>query len=77
MADFQQKPNTGTAFNNDKKGNDKAPDLRGTLNVEGKEYNIALWNKQGKKGPFYSIAISEPRVTQQQVKDNDPQDLPF
>lgn len=37
-------------FRNDKRGNDKAPDYRGTLNVEGKEYKVSLWLREKKDG---------------------------
>lgn len=55
--------NSGVLFRNDKEGNDKRPDHKGKLNVEGKEYEIAAWERIPSKGgnPFLSIKISEPR----------------
>ncbi|MUV13532.1 hypothetical protein [Noviluteimonas gilva] len=49
--------NTFTLFVNDKDGNDKRPDRSGTLNVDGVEYFIDGWIKQGSKGPFLSGKI--------------------
>ena len=46
--------NTFTLFINDKGDNDKRPDRTGTLNVDGVEYFIDGWIKQGSKGPFLS-----------------------
>lgn len=37
-------------FRNDKRGNDKAPDYRGTLNVDGKEFKVSLWLREKKDG---------------------------
>lgn len=49
--------NTFTLFINDKGDNDKRPDRTGTLNVDGVEYFIDGWIKQGSKGPFLSGKI--------------------
>ena len=68
---YEQKPNSGSVFPNDKKGNDKAPDLKGTFNINGKPYQIALWQRHGNKGTFYSVAIQGPQAK----KDSD--GLPF
>ena len=49
--------NTFILFQHDKKGNEKAPDRSGTLNVDGVEYFIDGWIKQGAKGAFLSGRI--------------------
>lgn len=79
MADFKQNTNTGSIFSNDTKGNEKAPSYKGTINVEGKDWAIALWVKEGKKGKFFSAKIEEPRVKTDAEKTigNDPGNLPF
>jgi hypothetical protein len=56
MAEYDN-TNTFTLFINDKGDNDKRPDRTGTLNVDGVEYFIDGWIKQGKKGPFLSGKI--------------------
>lgn len=61
MAKFEHKENTGSVFTNDKKGNDKAPDLKGQVNVGGKLYDVAMWVKEGNKGKYYSMKVDEPR----------------
>jgi hypothetical protein len=53
---FELKDGQGTMFVNDKKGNDKAPDRRGELNIGGVMYEIAGWVKQGQRGPWISIS---------------------
>lgn len=76
--------NSGVLFKNDKKGNDKAPDYKGKVNIDGKEKEIAGWIREGKSGKFISIKVSEPRQKDATVYDNKPKtvfdnstDLPF
>jgi len=40
--------NSGVLFTNDKKGNEKAPEYKGKINIGGKDYDLAGWKKQGK-----------------------------
>jgi len=61
MAKFEHKENTGSVFTNDKKGNEKAPDLKGQVNVGGKLYDVAMWVKEGNNGKYYSMKVDEPR----------------
>jgi uncharacterized protein (DUF736 family) len=68
--------NSGVLFTNDKKGNEKAPEYKGKINIGGKDYDLAGWKKQGKNGTFLSLKVSEPykkEANQKQVS----QDLPF
>jgi len=70
--------NKGILFINDTKGNDKAPTLKGKINVNGKEYELAGWTKQGKNGEFYSLSISEPFKKQTSTLTDEPKNnLPF
>jgi uncharacterized protein (DUF736 family) len=75
--------NSGVLFKNDKKGNEKAPDYKGKVNIEGKEKDIAGWIREGKSGKFISIKISE-MMKKDNIFDNKPKsvfdnktDLPF
>jgi len=54
--------NKGVLFSNDQQGNPKRPSLRGSLNVEGKDYNVSGWHRESKKDgkPFLSISV-EPK----------------
>lgn len=76
--------NTFVLFINDKKGNEKAPDLKGKANINGIEKDMAVWIREGKNGKFYSGKISEPRSKDSTVFDSKPKtvfdnstDLPF
>ncbi len=60
MSDYDDS-NSGVLFKNDKKGNDKAPDYKGKINVAGVEKQLAAWIKKSQKGVVYmSLAVSEP-----------------
>lgn len=70
---METKQNTGAIFKNDKKA-ETHPDYKGTINVDGKDKEIALWVKTSQKGTsYFSVKISEPYVKPQQpMKTNDP-----
>jgi uncharacterized protein (DUF736 family) len=54
--------NRGVLFNEQVKNKENSPDWTGKLDVEGKEYRIAAWERTTKTGqPILSLAISEPR----------------
>jgi len=53
--------NSGAAFERDN-ANPKAPKWSGPLDVEGKQYEISIWEKTSKAGSaFLSIKIGPPR----------------
>ena len=60
MSDYDD-TNRGVLFKNFRKENDRHPDYRGKINVDGVEKEISAWIKESKKGDkFMSIAVSEP-----------------
>lgn len=46
-------------FPNDKKGNEKAPDLTGKINVDGKEFRLAAWTKTSPKVAKFLSGVVE------------------
>lgn len=63
------KENTGVLFKNDRKS-EKHPAYKGEINVEGKHYSIALWDRQSSKGTTYlSVAIQEYRDVKNEPKE--------
>ena len=52
--------NSGVLFKNESE-NEKAPNYKGKINVDGKEYELAAWIRDGKKGKFMSLKVQEPR----------------
>lgn len=50
MADRQyDNEKTGVLFKNDRKNSEKQPDYNGNCTIEGVEYDIAGWIKEGKQ----------------------------
>lgn len=57
---MNNKENTGAIFKNDKKA-ENHPDWKGKINVNGKEMEIALWQRTSQNGVnYYSAKVSEP-----------------
>ena len=52
--------NSGALFINDRKATDRHPDWNGKLNVNGTDYWLSGWKKQGQKGPFLSLSLGAP-----------------
>lgn len=38
---------------------DTHPAMRGSIRMNGKDYEIALWERQGKNGPFYTGSVGK------------------
>lgn len=82
---FEQKPNSGSLFKNQRKTQDNHPDMTGTLDVGGQSFWINAWTKTGKNGKFLSITVkpkdarekSSPTPKQSFPTDEDFDSLPF
>ena len=60
-------------FKNDKKGNEKAPDYRGTTTLNNQEYKVALWVRTSSTGTKYmSGTVEVDTYKKQEVKEADP-----
>ncbi len=49
--------NSGSISKNDRKQQPKHPDYRGSANIDGLEYWISGWVKDGQNGKFLSLAF--------------------
>lgn len=54
MADYDNNL-SGVLFKNDKEGNDKRPDYKGSAEIEGVQYWVSAWVRDGAKGKFMSM----------------------
>ena len=56
--------NSGMLARNDRKETDKHPDFKGSINVDGKEYWLSAWVREGKEGgkmegrKYFSLSVS-------------------
>ena len=75
---YEVKEKGGSMFPNDKKGNDKAPDMTGNVKIDGKIWNVAGWKTKSKQGKAYlSLKVSEPQDSNGSQAQTSDDDLPF
>lgn len=82
---YEQRDNSGTLFRNDKKEQETHADYNGSIMVEGKEYYINAWIKEGSsKKKFFSLSLkpktgssSKPAASSKAAAEELDDDLPF
>lgn len=68
---YELKENNGSLFKNTNKTQEKHPSYKGKINVAGKVYDIALWQRQTSKGDTYlSVMVNEPMTRNEQIIAN-------
>lgn len=81
MSDFTPKDNSGLLFRNERKEQPSHADYEGTAMVNGQEYWMNAWIKDGKKGKFMSFSFrpkatgSKPKEARKVADDDSP--IPF
>ena len=73
--------NRGVLFKNDRKETERHPEYKGSINVDGQEFWLSAWVKDGKSGKFMSLSI-QPKNDQLQRQPEaahaaSEQDVPF
>jgi hypothetical protein len=73
--------NSGVLFVNDRKDNERAPNYKGNIMVDGQEYWLSAWVKEGKTGKFMGLAVSprdaQPPASKPVPKNLEADDFPF
>lgn len=54
---YEQRDNSGTLFRNDKREKDTHPHAKGSALIDGVEYWVSAWTKEGKDGRYQSLAF--------------------
>ena len=55
---MEQRDNSGVLFKEREKKNPNSPDYKGNIRVNGQEYWLSAWIKEGKNGKFMGLALS-------------------
>ena len=76
-----RKDNSGVLFRNDKIENERSPTYKGNITVNGQDYWLSAWIKEGKSGKFMGLAVSpkeeyQPKQAPKKASFAD-EDLPF
>ncbi len=69
--------NSGAMFVNDRKEKDTHPDRQGTATIDGVEYWVSGWIKDGKRGKWLSLAFKRKEVTNGQPRRSADDEIPF
>jgi hypothetical protein len=80
---MEKRDNSGVLFKADKTDNDRSPQYKGNITVDGKDYWISAWVKEGKSGKFMGLAVApkepqaKPSTRSKDTGFDDGGDLPF
>lgn len=80
---YEMKELSGSLFKNDKREKDTHPNATGSCLIDGVEYWISAWTKEGNNGKWQSLAFKKKEPKGQQPKktsgsfDDMPDDIPF
>ena len=72
---YEQRDNSGILFKNEKKTSDSQPQAKGTAMIGGKNYYVAAWTKEGKKGKFQTLSFTP--VAEANVDKEQDEPIPF
>jgi hypothetical protein len=54
---YEQRNNSGILFKNERRDRDTSPDYRGTITIEGVQFWMSAWIREGKKGKFLKLSV--------------------
>jgi hypothetical protein len=73
---MEKRDNSGVLFKADNRDNERAPHYKGNITVNGQDYWLSAWIKEGKSGKFMGLALS-PKVEQQAPQKTKPKGSGF
>jgi hypothetical protein len=53
---YEKRDLSGTLFKNDRKEKETHADYRGEIRIDGRDYWLSCWIKDGQKGKFFSLS---------------------
>lgn len=86
MSQQYDNTNRGALFKNGRREKDTHPEYNGSINIEGKEFWLSAWVKEGNKGKFFSLSVkpkdeqsarNAPTSAPKQADDFADDDIPF
>lgn len=80
---YEQKDMSGSIFKNQKRESENHPNMTGSAKINGIEYWVSAWTKEGEKGKWISLAFKpkDSAPTKPAPKSREPgeddEDIPF
>ena len=68
---YETKDNSGSLFKNNRKEKESHPDYNGQARIEGHDYWISAWLKEGNGKKFFSFAFKRKDGTADRPQSND------
>lgn len=69
---YEYKDFSGSLFKNDRREKETHPHATGTALIDGIEYWISAWHKEGKNGKWLSLAFKKKDKQESRKPDNQP-----
>lgn len=71
---YEKRDMSGTLFKNDKREKDSHPHATGTAIIDGVEYWVSAWTKDGAKGKFQSLAFKRKEERASEIRQQSSRD---
>lgn len=65
---YEKRDMSGTLFKNDKREKDSHPHATGTAIIDGVEYWVSAWTKDGQRGKFQSLSFKRKEERREEIK---------